>query len=75
MGESYMKDECIEKEAHEINGGGSGILGLLESNKNDGVLTKQCCSPEPLITCHFRDKPSKIPCPDSPAIDSKFYIF
>ena len=75
MGEWYLKDECIEKEAHEINGGGSGILGILGSNKNDGILTKQCCSPEPLITCHFRDKPSKIPCPDSPAIDSKFYIF
>ena len=29
-----------------------------------------CCAAEPLISCHYRDKPSKIPCKESPPIDS-----
>ena len=29
-----------------------------------------CCSVEPLVSCHYRDKPSVIPCKDSPPIDS-----
>ena len=28
-----------------------------------------CCLPKPNITCHYRDKPSIIPCRDSPPID------
>lgn len=28
-----------------------------------------CCVAEPIITCHFKDKPSFIPCKDSPPID------
>lgn len=28
-----------------------------------------CCSAEPIIKCHYRDKPSRIPCKDSPSID------
>jgi hypothetical protein len=28
-----------------------------------------CCAADPLITCHYRDKPSKIPCKSSPNID------
>lgn len=28
-----------------------------------------CCLPQPNITCFYRDKPSKIPCRDSPPID------
>lgn len=31
----------------------------------------QCCTAEPLIKCHYRDKPSSIPCKDSPLIDPK----
>ena len=29
----------------------------------------QCCVVEPVIVCHFRDKPSKIPCENSPLIE------
>ncbi|KAL9188758.1 hypothetical protein ACHAXT_007136 [Thalassiosira profunda] len=61
MGEWYMQDECVGKEAHEINGGDD--------------LAKHCCSAEPLITCHYRDKPSKIPCPDAPLITEKGKAF
>jgi hypothetical protein len=27
-----------------------------------------CCLEEPRVTCHYRDKPSIIPCRDSPPI-------
>jgi Nucleotide-diphospho-sugar transferase len=27
-----------------------------------------CCLPQPNITCHYKDKPSKVPCPDSPHV-------
>ena len=32
-----------------------------------GVASEKCCSVKPLITCYFKDKPSVIPCNDSPA--------
>ena len=37
-----------------------------ESEYHD--LTKSYCAAELLMTCHFSDKPSKTPCPDSPVI-------
>lgn len=33
------------------------------------VSAEACCSADALITCHYRDKPSKIPCKSSPNID------
>jgi hypothetical protein len=27
-----------------------------------------CCLTQPNITCHYKDKPSKIPCPNSPHV-------
>ena len=56
MGEWFVHDVCIEHEANQISG-----------FAEDGL--QACCSAEPLISCHFRDKPSKIPCRDSPNID------
>lgn len=35
----------------------------------DGNMVDNCCSVEPIVTCHYRDKPSIIPCKDSPPID------
>lgn len=32
-------------------------------------LTKKCCATQPLVSCHYRDKPSIIPCLDSPSYD------
>ena len=37
--------------------------------KGSGALIQPCCLAEPIIKCHFKDKPSKIPCRDYPAID------
>jgi hypothetical protein len=63
LGEWYVKEQCIGKEAHviagtEIGAGGGGIT-------ND-TLSPMCCSVQPIFKCHYKDKPSKIPCPDSP---------
>jgi len=61
MGEWYVRDECISKD----------ITKLMEGDVSDGSLIEQCCSIEPIFSCHYQDKPSKIPCPDSPKIDLK----
>ena len=42
---------------------GSGCNGL------------DCCLAKPIITCHFKDKPSIIPCKDSPPIDKGHQSF
>ena len=62
MGEWYLNDKCADgKDLHVILGG----------NSKFGVVSNHCCSAEPIITCFYQDKPSKIPCPDSPFIDKK----
>jgi len=57
MGDWYVKEECV----------GSKASTILEGEEKD--LAKACCAAEPIIKCHYRDKPSKIPCKDSPPID------
>lgn len=57
MGEWFLNPQCIAKEARDIS--------------QDDSLVDACCSSEPLITCHYKDKPSKLPCPDSPLITEK----
>jgi hypothetical protein len=54
MGEWFLQDKCIQKTASEI-----GTQPLLTA----------CCSAEPFFSCHYRDKPSKESCKDSPPID------
>ena len=54
MGEWYLKDACRGN--------------VRDISHDDSSLLKECCSIEPIITCHYKDKPSKIPCPDSPRI-------
>jgi hypothetical protein len=52
MGYWFVKEQCIGKTAEEI------------VKAHGGMGT--CCSAEPLISCHYRDKPSKLPCKESP---------
>ena len=59
MGEWYVQDPCVHKPVNEIQ-------GQVESSE---AFISTCCAAEPLISCHYRDKPSKIPCKDSPPID------
>ena len=60
MGEWYVQDSCVGKHYGEIVGGDSSA-----------TLSTQCCSAEPVVKCHYKDKPSKIPCLNSPLIDKK----
>lgn len=55
MGDWWVEEQCVGKTKQEI------------TDKED--ISESCCAPEPLFSCHFRDKPSKYPCKDSPAID------
>lgn len=58
MGDWWVQEQCVQKKRDEITGGDAGK-----------DLASLCCSAEPLLSCHYRDKPSKIPCHDSPPID------
>jgi len=57
MGMWYMKEECT----------GTAALNKLDK---DHTPVSSCCSAEPMVSCHYRDKPSIIPCKDSPPIDA-----
>lgn len=59
MGEWYVKDEC--------NKGNDKFQNDMLQNST----INSCCTVKPLIRCHYKDKPSIIPCPDSPSIDLK----
>lgn len=56
MGMWYMKEECTGTEA-------------LTKLYSDQTPVSSCCLAEPSVSCHYRDKPSIIPCKDSPPID------
>jgi Nucleotide-diphospho-sugar transferase len=60
MAEWYVQDQCVGKTKEEI-------YAAFGSRPDD--LGTLCCAAEPLVSCHYRDKPSKIPCRESPAID------
>ena len=55
FGEWYVHDKCAEKS--------------MEDNANNLPVSVHCCSTKPLISCYFKDKPSAIPCNDSPLHD------
>jgi len=55
--EWHVRDRCLDKKPADIPGA------------DDGDFAAGCCLPEPVFECHYRDKPSKRPCYDSPAID------
>jgi hypothetical protein len=42
---------------------------LVDASGTPSLEALACCSTEALISCHYRDKPSKFPCKDSPPID------
>ena len=66
MGEWHVNDKCVGREAKTIT---EQVPDTQSANA--GTLTAHCCSAEPIIKCHYRDKPSKHECPDSPFIDKK----
>ena len=65
MGEWYLADQCIEKTKDVI----LGDHDIKQGGDAGHVLLEPCCLAEPNVVCHYRDKPSKIPCKDSDPID------
>jgi hypothetical protein len=58
IGDFHVKDHCIGKTLPEIR-----------NSPSSQDLVASCGMAEGPVICHYRDKPSKIPCNDSPAID------
>lgn len=54
LGQWYVHKQCSGKTAEQIKG---------------KSMERACCLKEPTFLCHYRDKPSKEPCKDSPSID------
>ncbi|VEU34026.1 unnamed protein product [Pseudo-nitzschia multistriata] len=63
MGQWYLEESCRNTPAGELLGKSGGSVG---GGKPPPL---SCCRAEPLVRCHYRDKPSILPCPDSPPID------
>jgi hypothetical protein len=55
MGYYFVAEKCVSKSLREI----------LAEGANHTVATK-CCVAEPIPKCHYRDKPSRLTCNDSP---------
>jgi len=62
MGQWYVADSCIAHTKQEIVG--NHALDV------EDHLSEPCCLAEPNIVCHYRDKPSKVPCRESDPIDA-----
>jgi hypothetical protein len=72
LGEWYLDDKCIQTSADDILARGGDVVNIEKQDNTFGEITTMmqlCCHAEPLVTCHYRDKPSIIPCHDSPSID------
>ena len=61
MGQWFITDRCTQpkEELAKIQSTNSGAVRELDD----------CCLANPNVVCHYRDKPSIIPCKDSPPID------
>jgi hypothetical protein len=57
LGDWYVDDSCVGKPIKDID------------VKGEKDLASRCCTAKPIVKCHFGDKPSKIPCKDSPMMD------
>ena len=69
LGEWYLSDKCTAKSKTEIE----STFGKDGDEAQTGI--DRCCAAAPFVTCHYRDKPSKIPCKDSPPIDKNARSF
>ena len=61
MGQWYVKKECISKSKESILGDDKSL--------SESSLVDACCLADAEVVCHYRDKPSIIPCKDSDPID------
>ena len=56
MGDWFVKPECENRKISDID-------------KKGKPFTDYCCSVDALVSCHYRDKPSIVPCREKPPID------
>lgn len=68
MGEWYVQETCEHKTVPDVLGLSTKTMTTITAQQQEQFIST-CCAREPIITCHYRDKPSKIPCKDSPPID------
>jgi hypothetical protein len=68
MGNWYLQDKCIATTVEKILRKNKSVK-TPAGTTSIGHLTEPCCSAEPLTSCFYRDKPSIIPCKDSPNLD------
>ncbi len=74
MGQWNVRDICIAQTKkviieNSIEDGGSEIGANENGESEDVMLFEPCCLAKPNIVCHYRDKPSIIPCSDKDPID------
>jgi len=62
MGLWHVEEKCEDEK-------GLTLIDELKGHSDKDVVFNACCSVEPLFECFYRDKPSKLPCKDSPPID------
>mmetsp|Transcript_28333 Transcript_28333/g.81951 ORF Transcript_28333/g.81951 Transcript_28333/m.81951 type:complete len:604 (+) Transcript_28333:171-1982(+) len=67
MGDWHVNENCIAKSVEEISS--ERPSAVMEEKLLASLLRTECCLVEPSIKCHYRDKPSIIPCRDNPPID------
>ncbi|CAB9497746.1 Nucleotide-diphospho-sugar transferase [Seminavis robusta] len=65
MGNWYLEEKCVASTVEEITRKDKKI----RRSNSHAYLAEPCCSKEPLVSCSYRDKPSVIPCKDSPPLD------
>jgi hypothetical protein len=68
MGEWFVEEKCMESTAEQIRADGGSLKTEHKqaAEATSGHLLPSCCSAEALFRCHYNDRPSKIPCHDSP---------
>jgi hypothetical protein len=59
MGEWYVNEKCTPDGTQNVTEHSNAI-------NDSSTAMQRCCAAKPIIKCHFRDKPSIIPCDDSP---------
>ena len=65
-----VSDHCMGKKASAITQNSTSISCIRRQN-----LATACCVAESIVRCPFRDKPSKIPCNESPPKDKGQPLF
>lgn len=73
MGQWFVKDTCSGQPLNTTLAVYSKVRSMFGSS--NATMVSVCCSREALFSCHWRDKPSILPCNTSPARDRKSASF